>query len=102
MLALSVDVEESADGFRLRFADASAARDDIEAFIELERKCCAFLRFDITEDAVEGTLTLAVSGPDGARDLLRGVLTPDGGSPGAAVADRWVRSGIAVARPNRG
>jgi hypothetical protein len=40
------------------------------ALIDVERRCCPFLRFDLTVEPEVGPVRLALSGPPGVREYL--------------------------------
>ena len=50
-------------------------------FIGYEARCCPFLRFDLAVEAGEGTVTLRMSGPEGAGDFLRATFVEKGRAP---------------------
>ena len=58
------------DGFRFHFAPADGLVPAIAAMIDAERQCCRFLRFSLTAEPGEGSLTLDVTGPAGTADFL--------------------------------
>lgn len=64
--------EEIAEGIRLGFSpDAIAA---IAATIDAERRCCRFLRFDLTVEPDDGLVWLTLTGPPGTRELLTALI----------------------------
>lgn len=61
--------KELPDGFVFRFDPAAAPFTDVARWIELERRCCPFLRFALE---VEGDASwLRLTGPEGVREFLR-------------------------------
>src|SRR6267378_6969953 len=59
--------EETATGIRVTLpADALSA---ILEAVDAERKCCRFLRFDITVEPDGGPIALELSGPPGTREF---------------------------------
>lgn len=58
------------DGYRLTFEGADDILTDIVNLIRLERKCCPFLRFQLTAAPHEGELVLTLTGPAGTRQFL--------------------------------
>jgi hypothetical protein len=62
------DTEDLQHGLRLRFAAQtwSALAETIDA----ERRCCRFLRFDITIEPDGGAVWLSLTGPPGTREFL--------------------------------
>jgi hypothetical protein len=64
--------EERATGVRLRLpADALPA---VLETVDAERKCCRFLRFDITVEPGGGPIWLELAGPPGTREFLSALL----------------------------
>jgi hypothetical protein len=69
LLAAAEAREELADGYRLRFVQADILPQLLRV-IEAERKCCRFLRFELTLEADLGPIWLTVTGPAGTREFL--------------------------------
>ena len=69
-------VTERSDGYALDLAVGDEAIAAAITFIELERRCCPFLRFALTIDANEPLVELALTGGPGARDFLSPWLAP--------------------------
>lgn len=67
-------VEDLPDGHLLRFEPRPGMREAIEAFIALESQCCAFLRFALTEGEREHEWKLEVTGPEGSKAIVSGML----------------------------
>lgn len=63
-------VEARPDGYLVEIAPTDDAIAAATAVIQVERLCCAFLRFDLTVDAPMGRAYLTLSGPPGTRELL--------------------------------
>jgi hypothetical protein len=57
-------------GFRFRFASGAGLLTAIAAAIDAERRCCRFLRFQMTAEPEEGTISLEVTGPPGTAEFL--------------------------------
>ena len=68
----ALSVTEESDGFVIAFADGHAR--EIVEFVELERECCRFFTFDLSFPADRGPVSLRISGPEGAKDFLEGML----------------------------
>jgi hypothetical protein len=64
------------DGVALRFAPAPDPLRTLATFIDLERRCCAFLRFHLTVEPGGGPIWLELTGPPGTRDFLAAELAP--------------------------
>lgn len=62
------------DGYRLRFAATTANLTALTRTVEAERRCCRFLRFNITIEPDEGPLSLELSGPPGTREFITALL----------------------------
>jgi hypothetical protein len=62
------------DGVALRFAAEPELLALLATFIDLERRCCAFLRFRLTVEPDGGPVWLELTGPPGTRELLAGEL----------------------------
>jgi hypothetical protein len=58
------------DGLALRFASDPGRVAALGEFIELERQCCAFLRFQLTVEAGGRAVWLELTGPVGTREFL--------------------------------
>jgi hypothetical protein len=58
------------DGVALRFAAEPERLALLATFIELERRCCAFLRFRLTVEPGDGPVWLELTGPPGTREFL--------------------------------
>lgn len=63
-------IEPTRDGYRLRFATSSETLHAIAVAIDAERRCCRFLRFELTVEPDGGPLLLTLSGPSGAREFV--------------------------------
>jgi hypothetical protein len=61
--------QELADGYRLRFTQADILPRLLHV-VDAERKCCRFLRFEVTLEADLGPVWLTVTGPPGTREFL--------------------------------
>jgi hypothetical protein len=64
-----------ADGVRLRFAADPERLAMLATFIDLERRCCAFLTFRLTVEPGGGPVWLELTGPPGTREFLAAELT---------------------------
>ena len=77
LAAIRRDQEEARwlpDGVALRFAAAPDRLATLAAFIELEHRCCAFLRFRLTVGPGGGPIWLELTGPPGTREFLAAEL----------------------------
>src|SRR5262245_19754959 len=75
--------EAVAGGFRWQFHPDDELLRDAAAVIEVERRCCPFLRFHLTVEPGGGPVWLEVTGPEGTRDFLSTLLDPADAGPGA-------------------
>jgi hypothetical protein len=64
------------DGVALRFAAEPERLALLATFIDLERRCCAFLRFRLTVEPGGGPAWLELTGPPGTREFLEAELGP--------------------------
>ncbi len=69
------------DGYALRFAADNAILAELMQLIQLERQCCAFLRFHLIVEPGHGPVWLELTGPNGTKSFLESAL---GVGPGAA------------------
>ena len=58
------------DGYSLRFAADEALLAELMELIQLERQCCAFLRFRLTVEPGGGPVWLELTGPEGTKAFL--------------------------------
>jgi hypothetical protein len=65
-----------ADGVALRFAAEPERLALLARFIDLERRCCAFLRFRLTVEPGGGPVWLELTGPPGTREFLEAGFGP--------------------------
>jgi hypothetical protein len=65
---------ELPDGHRLRFGATEETLTLIMKTVEAERRCCEFLRFQITVEPGGGPAFLDLTGPAGTREFLAALL----------------------------
>jgi hypothetical protein len=70
LLARSSSAEPLADGMRWRFEPGDGLLAQIAAVVDAERRCCRFLRFDLTVEPDLGPIWLSATGPAGTREFL--------------------------------
>ena len=58
------------DGAAFRYRPGPAVLASLAEFVQLESKCCPFLRFRLTVEPASGPLWLELTGPSGTRELL--------------------------------
>ena len=73
LIAAAEAREELQDGYRLRFAQADVLPRLLRV-IETERKCCRFLRFEVTLEPDLGPISVTVTGPPGTREFLAALV----------------------------
>jgi hypothetical protein len=73
LAASVVGVDETATGFRLRYAEDPDVHRAAAEWVTLERQCCPFLSFRLTWNRAEGP-ALELGGGDAAKDFLRAAL----------------------------
>ena len=59
-----------ADGYALDLAPSDEAIVAATTFIQLERRCCPFLRFTLTSEPGEASVELTLTGGPGVRHFL--------------------------------
>jgi len=75
IIARADEIVETQTGYKLKFAEA----DDklvttLAEWINVERKCCSFFRFELAFDQFAGPVWLDVGGDAGAKQFLKKVL----------------------------
>ena len=70
LLPKAVSTSRTGDCLRLVFPNESAIRSEIDAFIDLERQCCGFLTFALSEGPEQNSTVLTISGPPAARTVM--------------------------------
>lgn len=60
-------------GYRFEFAASPECLKAIASMIDAERRCCRFLRFQLTVEPDEGPVRLDVTGPAGTQEFLSGL-----------------------------
>jgi hypothetical protein len=74
LVARAVAVEPLDDGVRLRFDSAPGLLGELVRVIDAERRCCRFLRFEISVASDLGPIALYVTGPPGTAAFLSQLL----------------------------
>jgi hypothetical protein len=70
------------DGYALRFTADDAFLTELVQLIQLERQCCAFLKFRLTIEPAGGPVWLELTGPAGTKSFLDSELGVGPGSGG--------------------
>ena len=68
------------EGIALRYSSEQGTLALLGEFVQLERQCCPFLRFQLTVELGGGPIWLELTGPPGTRDFLAHEI----GDPGIA------------------
>lgn len=66
--------ELTAEGLRVSFSAESDTLATLVRVVDAERRCCPFLRFVITVEPGGGPVVLELSGPEGTREFIAGLL----------------------------
>ena len=74
-----LEARETPAGLRMRFAARPGIRQELERLIEIESRCCSFLRFEL--EGSDEELVLEVGGPEQARPLIEGMFGFTGREP---------------------
>ena len=67
MGASIVAVREISDGYEVTFASSGPNVAQLRQLVDLERRCCSFLTFELRSDGEE--LQLKITGPDSAKQF---------------------------------
>jgi hypothetical protein len=74
LVARATHRRELADGFAFAFPAEATTLAEVAAVVEPERRCCPFLRIALTAEPDDGPIRLDLTGPDGTKEFLRGLL----------------------------
>jgi hypothetical protein len=72
------DMKELDDGYAFRIDLDKIDLKELAAWIDLERRCCSFMRFAIEVEANEGGVWLRLTGAEGVKDFLRDEIASRG------------------------
>jgi len=75
--ALAVRRQKIENGYRLEFAADKPSLNDIVTMIEAERRCCRFLRFQLTAGPDYGPVSLELTGAPGTQEFLAGLVNAE-------------------------
>jgi hypothetical protein len=70
----AAEVAPLADGYAFRYAADAAPLAELARLVDLERRCCPFLRFRLTVEPGGGPVSLELTGPAGTREMLAAEL----------------------------
>jgi hypothetical protein len=74
LLRRAEDHELTEEGLRMSFSPGADTLATLARVVEAERRCCRFLRFVITVEPDGGPVSLELSGPEGTREFIAGLL----------------------------
>ncbi len=77
LFAMAEETRELADGYAFRFAAANGWAAKLLDFVEAERRCCSFFRFELAFEPNLGPIWLRLSGPEGTKPFIRRAFGPD-------------------------
>lgn len=69
-----VEVTELENGFAYSFSPAGEQFKELTGLIDLERRCCPFLRFHLIVEPGGGPFCLEITGPEGTKDFLANIF----------------------------
>ena len=72
VLAAAIAVRELPDGFRIQLRDVPGLLLQVAEFVDLDRRCCAFLRHAVILEEGGGPIWLELTGPEGAKEAIAG------------------------------
>ncbi len=76
------EVSEMECGWALRFDASDDVIGLLAKWIAVERKCCGFMQFTVRVEKQNGPVCLEITGEEGTKEMLRGVLdVQTAGSP---------------------
>ena len=68
------DVKEIENGYAYEFAPGGEVIIELAHLIDLEHRCCPFLKFQLTIEPGAGAVRLDLTGPEGTKDFLSEVF----------------------------
>ena len=71
LMALRANTIETEAGYEFRFRPTDLSLTDLAEWAQAESKCCPFFDFQIALRESGGLLCLSLSGPEGAKTLIR-------------------------------
>ncbi|MGH9942190.1 MAG: hypothetical protein ACRD9R_07525 [Pyrinomonadaceae bacterium] len=72
--AAVVEVKEIESGYVYRFPSDGNWITELANLVSLERRCCPFLRFNLTVEPGGGPVWLEMTGPQGTKEFLASVF----------------------------
>jgi hypothetical protein len=74
LISRAIEQEDLPEGWRFSFAATDDIVPAIARVVDAERRCCRFLRFQITVEPDGGPVWLDLTGPAGTREFLVALL----------------------------
>ena len=74
LISRAIEQQDLTEGRRFSFAATDDIVPAIARVIDAERRCCRFLRFQVTVEPDGGPIRLDLSGPSGTREFLSALL----------------------------
>ena len=68
------EVKEIENGYAYQFPSGGGMTLELARLIDLEHRCCPFLRFQLTIEPGQGPIWLEMTGPEGTKDFLSEIL----------------------------
>jgi hypothetical protein len=81
ILAAALDRQELPDGYAICLPNDDETMLSVARWSVDERRCCPFFTFTIVREPAPGPLSLRITGPDGAKQVLDAAMA--GSPPGA-------------------
>jgi hypothetical protein len=72
--AAALEVKDQEDGFAYRFPSNEFLLADLSTLIQLEHRCCPFLKITLTVEAGDGPVWLELTGPPGTKEFLNSIF----------------------------
>ena len=74
LLREATQVVEHKDGFTFVFQQSALLEVKIAEWVSNEKRCCPFFSFELSRTNAPPSLSLTISGPNGAKEILRTVV----------------------------
>lgn len=68
--AVIVEKQEVRDGFAYTFPGTDVILNQLITFIQSERECCPFFKFELIIQDVQSNVRLKITGPDGTKEFI--------------------------------
>ncbi len=77
LFAITEETRELAGGYAYRFPAEIGWAAKLLDFVEAERRCCSFFRFELAFEPNLGPIWLRLTGPEGTKPFIRRTFGPD-------------------------